>query len=255
MKIASWNVNGLRAVAKCGFTEWLQGSGIDIMCLQEIKVDQEALSSDIANIQGYNGFFNHAEKSGYAGTAVYTKIEPLKVITDIFSNDMFNREGRSIYLEFGDFLLLNVYMPHGVRDKSKLDYKLKVYEELVTFLNEHNDKPLIVAGDFNIAHHDIDLARPKQNRNNTMFTAEERGQLDRVVKSGFIDSYRLMNEGAAEYTWWPYMANARDRNIGWRIDYIFVSESLRTLIKQAAILSDVTGSDHCPTMVEIERSY
>lgn len=252
MKIASWNVNGLRAVARRGFTEWLQTSGMDIMCLQEIKVSQEALSSDIANIQGYNGFFNHAEKSGYAGTAVYTKTEPLKVRTGIFSNERFNREGRSIYLEFGNFSLLNVYMPHGVRDKSNLGYKLEVYKELITFLNEHNSKPLIIVGDFNIAHKDIDLARPKQNRNNTMFTTEEREQLNHVEKSSFIDSYRLMNEDATKYTWWPYMANARERDIGWRIDYIFVPKSLRTSIKQASIMPEVTGSDHCPTMVELE---
>ena len=250
MNIVSWNVNGLRAVARRGFTDWLAGSDIDLLCVQEIKIDSESLIPALSDVAGYHSYFGHAVKKGYSGVAVYSKAKPLNVIRDVFGDERFKQEGRTLLLEFDTFALLNVYIPHGGRDKTNLEYKLKAYNDLLSFLGGYKGKPLILAGDFNVAHYAIDLARPNQNRNNIMFTADERKRLDRIEAEGYTDSYRLLNPDTVGYTWWPYMANARERNIGWRIDYIFVPSALQGFIESATIMPEVLGSDHCPVSAE-----
>ncbi|HSX02346.1 MAG TPA: exodeoxyribonuclease III [Candidatus Saccharimonadia bacterium] len=252
MQIVSWNVNGLRAVAKRGFLPWLLESGLDIVCLQEIKIDQAQMPIELTSMSGYHCYFNWASQKGYSGVAVYTKVKPQKVTYEVLLNERFNQEGRALLLEFEQFCLLNLYLPHGGRDKSKLDYKLEVYDQLAGRLNGSSGKPLILAGDFNVAHQEIDLARPRQNRTNIMFTADERERLGKVLASGYIDSYRWLHAELGGYSWWPYAAKARERNIGWRIDYILVANSLAGRIRAASIRAEVAGSDHCPVSLAID---
>src|SRR3989344_959863 len=213
MKIISWNVNGLRAVYKRNFLEWLSDSKADVVCLQEIKSDLENIPKDLINPKGYFSFFNPAEKKGYSGTAVFSKQSPEKVET-----------------------------------KSGMKYKLACYEFLQNYMKKLKDKNVLLIGDFNIAREGIDLARPKENHNNTMFTPEERGALNKLLALGFEDTFRKFHKEGENYTWWPYFANARERNLGWRIDYAFAKGISP---KSAAILKDVKGSDHCPIEVEI----
>lgn len=245
MKIISWNVNGLRAVAKKGFLSWLKAADPDILCLQEIKCQKETIPDDLLNIPGYQKHFNFAEKKGYSGTAVYTKIDPNNLSLSL-GLKQFDSEGRIVQLEFKDFTLLNLYLPHGGRAKEKLEYKLECYNKLLRCLTSLKNKPTIIIGDFNIAHTELDLARPKDNKNNIMFTVGERSQLDKIIKLGFVDSFRKFHKESGHYTWWPWLADCRSRNIGWRIDYAFVSRSLNNNLISADILSSVTGSDHCP---------
>ncbi|MFA5926646.1 MAG: exodeoxyribonuclease III [Patescibacteria group bacterium] len=255
MKIVTWNVNGLRSVYKKGFLEWLSKEDADVVCLQEIKVGEDVIPAGLKNIDRYHAFFNCAAKPGYAGVAVYTKKKPKNVSRPSFS-DRFDQEGRILELEFDDFNLINLYLPHGGRQKENLEYKLDCYRHLQRYLSEEQNRNVVLAGDFNIAHGEIDLARPKQNKDNIMFTPEERAQLDELISIGFIDSFRHFRpDGAGYYTWWPYMADARTRNLGWRIDYIFVSKTLSVSVSGASILSDVLGSDHCPLGIDLEMSH
>lgn len=249
MKIISWNVNGLRAVYKRNFLDWLKNIDADIICLQEIKLQKNNLPDDLANIKNYNSYFNFAEKKGYSGVAVYSKQKSLKAEYKL-GIKRFDNEGRMIKLEFPRFILINIYIPHGGRQKEKLDYKLDVYKYFLKYLKKIKNKKIILVGDFNIAHREIDLARPKQNQNNIMFTPEERKQIDKMIDFGFIDSFRKLNKEGGHYTWWPYFANARERNLGWRIDYAFVSKRLK--LKDAFILEKVKGSDHCPVGIELK---
>ena len=250
MRIISWNVNGLRANYKKGFLNWFNQSKADIVCLQEVRATEEQLPFELTKPKGYFVFFNPATKLGYSGTAIYTKTKPLKVIRKI-GYTRFDQEGRFLRLDFADFILINVYIPHGGRLKEKLGYKLEVYSNLFNYLSKLKNKKVIILGDFNIAHEEIDLARPKDNKNNIMFTIEERQEIDKILKLGFVDSFRKFNKETGHYTWWPYLANCRARNIGWRIDYIFVSKKLSTGLKNAFILDKITGSDHCPVGVEL----
>lgn len=250
MKILSWNVNGLRAVYKKGFLDWLQKEKADIICLQEIKAQTEQIPFDLVNAKNYFSFFSTAEKKGYSGVAVYTKQKPESIERKI-GFKRFDKEGRVLKLEYPDFVLINLYLPHGGRQKQNLDYKLKVYNFLLKYLEDIRDKKIILIGDFNIAHKEIDLERPKQNKNNIMFTQKEREQIDKIINLGFADTFRKFNKKTGFYTWWPYFANARQRNLGWRIDYCFVSKSLEPEIKNAFILSNVIGSDHCPIGIEL----
>lgn len=251
MKIASWNVNGLRAIAKRDFSKWLQNSQIDVMCIQEIKIDALSLTPNLTDIPGYYSTFSHAVRKGYAGVGIYSKIKPHKIIENVVGDKQCKQEGRTLLVEFDELAILTVYMPHGGRDKSKLTHKMNAYKALMNFLKNYRGKPLVLAGDFNIAHQDIDLARPKQNRHNIMFTTEERQCIDALLEKEFKDSYRYLHPDDVAYTWWPYIATARERNIGWRIDYIFVQHSLAHHITEAAILTDVSGSDHCPQVILI----
>lgn len=250
MKIISWNVNGLRAVYKKGFLEWFEETNADIVCLQETKAQRKQLTPDLIKLKNYHSFFNSAQKKGYSGVAVYCKKKPLSVKRKL-GMKRFDSEGRRLELEYPDFILLNLYMPHGGRGKEKLAYKLEAYKHLFQRLEKIKNKEVILIGDFNIAHKEIDLARPKQNQNNIMFTLKERRQIGKLIKLGFKDSFRKFHKKGGNYTWWAYIANARQRNLGWRIDYGFVSKKFEKRLKNAFILSKVKGSDHCPIGVEI----
>ncbi|MDP2703888.1 MAG: exodeoxyribonuclease III [bacterium] len=245
MEIISWNVNGLRSAERKGFSRWFASASPDILCLQEIKTFPEQLPESLRNPQGYTSYFNPAGKAGYAGTALYSRAKPLSVKTKL-GFKQFDEEGRGIMAEYPSFTLLALYMPHGGRDKSKLSYKLEAYDFIFSLLRKLRDVPVLLIGDLNIAHHEIDLARPTQNTNNIMFTPEERGLLDRMEKMGFTDTFRYFHKEGGCYTWWPYAFNARERNLGWRIDYAFTSQLLLPTLKRAPIFSTVSGSDHCP---------
>ena len=252
MKIISWNVNGLRSVFKKGFWNWLEKEDADIICLQEIKIDKEKLFPNFINRKGYHLYTNTALKKGYSGVLAYTKLKPLSVKV-ILGLTRFDEEGRIMELKYPDFTLINLYIPHGGRGKENLDYKLSVYKSFLKKL-KHGLKKTIVVGDFNIAHNEIDLERPNQNRNNIMFTNIERQQITDLTNLGFVDTFRkLHGEKGGNYTWWPYMRNARQRNLGWRIDYCFVSKDLVPKIKNAFMLPSVMGSDHCPVGIKFHR--
>lgn len=246
MKILSWNVNGLRAVVKRGFWRWLRESGADIVCLQEVKVGENELTFDLLYPQGFYAYFNCARKKGYSGVAVYTKIRPLEVKQEI-GLKRFDQEGRFLQLEYPRFTLINLYLPHGGRGKENLGYKLEVYQYLLDYLGELKEG--ILLGDFNIAHREVDLARPRENQNNTMFTPPERRQIDHLIRSGFVDSFRFFNQESGHYTWWLYQL--RDQDIGWRIDYVFLSQKLLPKLKDAFIFPQIKGSDHCPVGIEL----
>lgn len=256
MRIISWNINGLRSLHRKGFFNTLSEIDVDIACLQEVKADPETLPPELLMSSLFSSFphyayFSSADKKGYSGVAVYTKVKPLQVSKSI-GFERFDREGRVLKLDFPEFTLFNLYMPHGGRKKEALQYKLNAYKWLISYLGQSDSTKIILAGDFNIAHQDLDLARPKQNRDNIMFTPEERHQLDRIIKMGFVDTFRMMHpQEKGHYTWWPYGSSARQKNLGWRIDYIFISTSLINRLKGAFILPHVHGSDHCPVLVEL----
>jgi len=249
MKILSWNVNGLRSIIRKNFLPWFEKTAPEILCLQEIKAQPQQLPKNIVKPEGYFPFFNSATKAGYSGLLIYSKIKPLKLEVKL-GIKRFDNEGRFLRLDYPNFSLINLYLPHGGRGKENLNYKLTVYELLLKYLKPLKNKNVILIGDFNIAHEEIDLARPKQNKNNIMFTPEERKQFDKLIDLGFTDTFRKFHPEGNHYTWWPYFTNARERNLGWRIDYAFVSKSLMLNLKKAFILSEVKGSDHCPIGVE-----
>lgn len=252
MKIASWNVNGLRSATRKGWLEWLQKNRFDVVCLQETKLQPKQIPDSIKDIPGYLAYFNSAHKKGYSGTAVYTKEKPKSVTTKL-GLSRFDNEGRFIRLDFVKFILINVYLPHGGRQKENLAYKLACYKKLLVYLSKIKSKPVVLIGDFNIAHQEIDLARPKNNQNNIMFTPEERTQVDQLIKLGFNDTFRQFHKAGGHYTWWPYFANARERNLGWRIDYAFASKKLSPRLTKANIQPETRGSDHCPITLEFRR--
>ncbi|MFA5386542.1 MAG: exodeoxyribonuclease III [Candidatus Paceibacterota bacterium] len=251
MKIISWNVNGLRSVHKKGFLNWFKRTNADIVCLQEIKIQEDKIPQELLSPDKYHSYFNFAEKRGYSGVACYVKKIPLKVEYKL-GIKRFDKEGRFLSLEYPEFTLINFYLPHGGRQKENLVYKLEVYDKLIKYLGTLKNKKVILIGDFNIAHQEIDLARPKQNQKNIMFTPEERKQIGRIIDLGFIDTFREFHKDGGNYTWWPYMANARERNLGWRIDYSFTSKNLTPEIKDVYILKKVYGSDHCPIGLEVK---
>lgn len=251
MKIISWNVNGLRSCYRKGFLIWIKTEQPDVVCLQEIKVNQSTLPQELKNIDGYFFYLNSAQKRGYAGTAIYTKEKPLAVL-DKIGLSTFENEGRMIILTFAKYILINLYFPHGGRAKEKLEYKLNCYQKFQRYLKSTKQQKIILVGDFNIAHTELDLARPKQNRDNIMFTSKERQMLDKIIDLGFIDSFRQFHQEGNYFSWWPYAFDARQRNLGWRIDYIFVSQNLSQNLTDAFILKNVLGSDHCPVGIELE---
>ncbi|MFA5967094.1 MAG: exodeoxyribonuclease III [Patescibacteria group bacterium] len=251
MKIASWNVNGLRSAARKDWLKWFKTNRFDIVCLQETKLQPTQIPEPLREIPGYSAYFNSAQKKGYSGTAVYTKIKPTQVTAKLGLR-RFDNEGRFLRLDFDKFILINLYLPHGGRQKENLDYKLACYKKLFTYLGKIKAKPIVLIGDFNIAHQEIDLARPKNNKNNIMFTPAERTQIDRLLSLGFADTFREFHKQGDYYTWWPYFANARERNLGWRIDYAFSSKKLTPRLSEASIQSQTLGSDHCPIMLNIK---
>lgn len=250
MKLISWNVNGLRAVYKKGFEDFFKSINADIFCIQETKMQEGQFEFELP---GYNIYMNSAVKKGYSGTAVFTKIKPLNVTYGI-GIEVHDQEGRVITLEFDKFFLVDVYTPNSQRELTRLEYRMKWEDDFKNYLkNLEKTKPIIMCGDLNVAHNEIDLKNPKQNRKNAGFTDEERGKMTKLLEAGFIDTYRYLypNQENA-YTWWSYMANAREKNIGWRIDYFIVSDKLKERIKDAKIYSDIMGSDHCPVSLEME---
>lgn len=251
MKLISWNVNGLRAVYKKGFEDFFKSINADIFCIQETKMQEGQFEFELP---GYNIYMNSAVKKGYSGTAVFTKIKPLNVTYGI-GIEIHDQEGRVITLEFDKFFLVDVYTPNSQRELTRLEYRMKWEDDFKNYLkNLEKTKPIIMCGDLNVAHNEIDLKNPKQNRKNAGFTDEERGKMTKLLEAGFIDTYRYLypNQENA-YTWWSYMANAREKNIGWRIDYFIVSDKLKERIKDAKIYSDIMGSDHCPVGLEINE--
>lgn len=253
MKIVSFNVNGVRSAYRKGFSEWMLKENPDIVCLQEIKSGEvpstgDLFSPDLSTI--YHISINPAKKKGYSGVLVYSKAKPTNISKEL-GLERFDNEGRILAVEFDNLTLVNLYIPHGGRKKENLGYKLDSYDRLVGRLSKIKDKNVILTGDFNVAHKEIDLARPEQNRNNIMFTPEERLKLDTIVNLGFIDSFREFNKDGGNYTWWPYLKSARDENIGWRLDYIFASKPLTSKLKSAFILKEIFLSDHCPMGIEI----
>jgi len=250
MKFISWNVNGIRAVLKKGFMDFLEKENPDIICLQETKAHKEQV--DI-NLESYPfDYWNSAIKKGYSGTAIFSKKEPLNVIYDM-GIEAHDQEGRVITLEFEDYYLVTVYTPNSKRELLRLEYRQEWDKDFLNFLKElENKKPVIFCGDLNVAHKEIDLKNPKTNKKNAGFTVEEREGFDNIVKAGFIDTFREFNQDPEHYTWWSYMFNSRAKNVGWRIDYFCVSELLKDKLVDAYILPEVMGSDHAPVVLEIK---
>jgi len=251
MKIISWNVNGIRSVYRKGFLKWLEREKPDILCLQETKARPGQLPFDLTTLTGYHTIFNSAKRKGYSGVAVYSLEKSLKVKKQV-GHKRFDREGRFVETKFKNFTLLNFYIPHGNRDQRDIPYKLEVYDYILNYLDNFNGENLILCGDFNIAHKERDLARPDSNQKNTMFTESERAQLDRLINLGFVDSFRKFNEEGGNYSWWPYSKTAREKNVGWRIDYIFTSGTLTENLKNAFIQKEINFSDHVPVGIKID---
>ena len=251
MKLVSWNVNGLRAIYKKGFEESFKKLDADIFCIQETKMQEGQIELDL---QGYYQYYNYAERKGYSGTAIFTKKEPLNVSYGIGIEEH-DKEGRVITLEFDKFYMVNCYTPNSGRELARLEYRMDWEEAFKKYLIElDKQKPVIICGDLNVAHTEIDLKNPKSNRKNAGFTDEERSKIDSLLNTGFTDTFRKIypdKEGA--YTWWSYMFNARANNAGWRIDYFLVSDRISKNIKDAYIYSEIMGSDHCPVGLEIEE--
>jgi exodeoxyribonuclease III len=250
MKIISWNVNGLRAVYQKGFPAWLEKSGADIVCVQEVKAQASTVPQDLFSGSKYSFIANYAERPGYSGVGVYVKEKPKKIEMKL-GHTRFDNEGRIVRLDYPELTFIGLYIPNGSRDKRDMAYKLEVYRWLFEYLKKIKKKNVVLAGDFNVAHEEIDLARPKENKTSTMFTPEERKQLDVLESLGFVDSFRSFHREGGHYSWWPYFANARARNLGWRIDYVFISKALMAKLKGAFILPSVMGSDHCPVGIEL----
>ena len=254
MKIFSWNVNGVRAIEKKGFLDWIDDENPDIVCIQETKAKVEQLGSSLIKDHGYHTYWHSAERPGYSGVATFSRNEPYYVQKGL-GIDKFDSEGRVLITEHENFLLYNIYFPNGQKDEIRLKYKLDFYDELLPIINEQVDSGsnVIVAGDWNTAHHPIDLARPKDNIKTSGFMPIEREKLDQYVDSGWTDTFRHFNKDPERYSWWTYRFGARERNVGWRIDYFFVNESFISDIENAEIHESVMGSDHCPVSITIKN--
>lgn len=253
-RLYSWNVNGLRAQAGKGFSDWLQATQPDILGLQEIKCQPEQLEETLRQPEGYHTYWAAAERKGYSGVALFTRQEPLAVQAGLGVAD-FDREGRAIIAEYPSFFYINVYVPNGGRDLSRVPFKMAFNESLLATCDRlrKRGKPVIFCGDINTAHQEIDLARPRQNRRHTGFLPEERAWIDKVVARGYADTFRTCYpEQSGAYTWWSYIGKARARNIGWRLDYFFVSAGIVPAVVDAAIHAEVRGSDHCPVSLVLD---
>ena len=250
MQLVSWNVNGIRACLSKGFSDFFKSINADIFCIQETKCQEGQVELEY---DGYESFWNSAEKKGYSGTAIFTKIKPLSVKYGIGIEEH-DKEGRVITLEFKDFFLVNIYTPNSKRELERLDYRQVWEDEIRKYLLKLNEtKPVIMCGDLNVAHEEIDLKNPKTNTHNAGFTIEERNKMTELLDGGFVDTFRyLYPDEENAYSWWSYMRKSREKNVGWRIDYFIVSESIKDKIKEASIYSGVMGSDHCPVGLEID---
>jgi exodeoxyribonuclease-3 len=254
MRILSWNVNGLRAFYKKGAFNSIFEVDPDIFCLQETKAHPEQLPEEVRFPAGYHAYFDHSKmRKGYSGVAIFSKEKPEKVEYSLGKADL-DKEGRMIIAYFKDFVLLNGYFPNGGVDPERLKYKLEFYDQFFKFIEKlrKQGKSVIFCGDINTAHNEIDLSRPKENSNHTGFLPIERAWIDKVIEKGYLDTFRLLRPDKIKYSWWDMKTFARDRNVGWRLDYFFVSKDLKDKIKKADILDDMLGSDHCPVMLELK---
>lgn len=249
MKLISWNVNGLRACLNKGFTDFFATADADIVCIQETKMQPGQAE---VNFAGYEQFWNSAEKKGYSGTAVFSRIQPLAVSYGMGLPEH-DQEGRIITLEYDEFQLVNVYTPNSQRGLSRLEYRLQWEDDFRAYVGRlDRKKPVVVCGDLNVAHQEIDIKNPAANKNNAGFTPQERGKMTELLASGLTDSFRYLYPDRRDvYSWWSYMGNARERNVGWRIDYFLVSRQIQNRIREAAIRMEVPGSDHCPVVLDI----
>ncbi len=251
-KLLSWNVNGLRAVMKKGFMDWFQAQNADIVCLQETKLQQEQIPAELVHPDGYHAYFDFALKKGYSGVALFTKRDPLNVAKSI--GEKFNGEGRVLIAEYPEFTIYGVYFPNGQMSEERLQYKLGFYDAFLEHAENHRKqgKKIVITGDINTAHKPIDLARPKPNETNSGFLPIERAWMDKLVDLGYVDTFRMFNQSEGQYSYWDQRFSARLRNVGWRIDYFFVSEELKPNVKDAFIRQEVMGSDHCPVGLILE---
>ena len=249
MKLISWNINGLRACAGKGFGESFKALDADVVCLQETKMQAGQLDLEF---DGYESYWNYADKKGYSGTAIYTRVKPLSVSNDI-GIDEHDHEGRVITMEFDDFYLVCVYVPNSQDELKRLTYRMKWEDDFRSYVSGLAEKKgVVICGDLNVAHNDIDIKNPSSNRHNAGFTDEERGKFNALLGAGFVDSWRMLNPDTVKYSWWSYRFKARERNAGWRIDYFIVSESMKDRISGAEIHNEIFGSDHCPVELDLK---
>jgi exodeoxyribonuclease-3 len=252
IKILCWNVNGIRAAAGKGFLEWLQRESPDILCLQETKAQPDQLSEAIRDPGDYHAYWDYPVQKGYSGVATLAREKPMRVQTG-FGMPQFDSEGRTIIAEFPGFTVMNIYFPNGKKDGQRLQYKMDFYEAFLKFTEtlRAQGKKMVICGDFNTAHKEIDLARPKENEKVSGFLPVERAWMDKFVSRGYVDTFRQFNREPGQYTWWDLKSRARERNVGWRIDYFFVTENLLPSVSSAFIMPEVTGSDHCPIGIRL----
>ncbi|MGB2630930.1 MAG: exodeoxyribonuclease III [Candidatus Omnitrophota bacterium] len=251
MRILSWNVNGLRAVLDKGFLDWLKKDSPDILCLQETKAEPDQLPASVVSPRGYNAYWNNPGRKGYAGVSVFSGKKPKSVKVD-FSARTFDTEGRALILDLKDFILINVYFPNGRMGPDRLKYKLEFYDRFLKYVDGIKKRNIVICGDFNTAHEEIDLARPKENEMFSGFLPAERKWMDKFISHGYVDTFRHFNKEGGNYSYWDYKGRARQRNVGWRLDYFFVTEKFLSRVKTAFIMTEVMGSDHCPVGIEIK---
>ncbi|MBI2419757.1 MAG: exodeoxyribonuclease III [Ignavibacteriales bacterium] len=254
VKILSWNVNGIRAILKKGFLDFVQLENPDILCLQETKASPEQLPDELLNIPGYQSYFSSSlVKKGYSGVAIYTKTEPV-IVEHGYGIERFDAEGRIIIAQYDKFVLINNYYPNGKASDERLQYKMDFYDAFLEYTDKLKaaGKHPVICGDFNTAHKEIDLARPKENSKTSGFLPIERNWMDVFINHGYVDTFRMFNQEPQNYTWWDMVTRSRERNVGWRIDYFFASDTISGKIKDAVILPSVMGSDHCPVGVTLD---
>jgi exodeoxyribonuclease-3 len=254
VKLVSWNVNGVRAAWKKGFGQWFENEKADVVCLQETKAQPDQLTPEILNPRGYHGEWHWGEKKGYSGVATFSKNAPSKVERG-FADPAYDNEGRVLATKHGDITLFNIYFPNGKKDDVRLKFKMGFYEsflkDVIPRYRKRGDDKIVICGDVNTAHKDIDLARPKENRKISGFLPQECEWMDRLLADGFVDTFREFEKGPEHYSWWDQQSRARERNVGWRIDYFFISENLKPRLKKAFIQPETLGSDHCPVGIEL----
>ncbi len=253
MRLISWNVNGIRAVHKKGlFLGWIEEERPDVLCLQETKAHESQLPEALTKVEGYSSWFSTPERKGYSGVALYTKEQPRNVSFGL-GVERFDNEGRTVVADFDDFVLLGIYFPNGKRSAERLRYKMEFYDAFLDYVENlrREGRNVVVCGDVNTAHKEIDLARPKENEKISGFLPEERAWMDTFLEHGYVDTFRQFNQEPGNYSWWDQMTRARDRNVGWRIDYFFTDADFASNLTDGFILPDVMGSDHCPVGIEI----
>lgn len=252
MRLLSWNVNGIRAAQRKGFVDWVSQNGPDILCIQETKASPEQLSEELTAMPGYHVYFSSAERKGYSGVATYSNVKPQNVAHGL-GIEKFDNEGRILRMDYADFTLFNIYFPNGKSSEERLDYKMEFYDAFLEHLGQlkRQGRNVVICGDVNTAHKEIDLARPKPNEKISGFLPVERAWMDQWVSHGYVDTLRMFNQEPGQYSWWDARGGGRSKNVGWRIDYFFVSESMKDKVTGAFIMPDVMGSDHCPIGIDL----